>query len=89
MIHPSISETATRILEEKFEFQPDIIEAIKNNKIAWKNYNKLSDTYKRIRTAYIEAARKRPDEFQKRLKNFIMKTAANKQIGFGGIEKYY
>ena len=89
MIHPSISETATRILEEKFEFQPDIIEAIKNNKIAWKNYNKFSDTYKRIRTAYIEAARKRPDEFQKRLKNFIMKTAANKQIEFGGIEKYY
>lgn len=40
--------------------------------------------------AYVDAARKRPDEFQKRLKSFIDKTRQNKIIrGFGGIEKYY
>lgn len=50
----------------------------------------FSDTYKRIRIAYIEAARKRPEEFEKRLNNFINKTRENKRItGFGGIEKYY
>jgi hypothetical protein len=50
----------------------------------------FSDTYKRIRIAYIEAARKRPEEFEKRLNNFIGKTKENKRItGFGGIEKYY
>ena len=38
----------------------------------------------------IEAARKRPEEFEKRLNNFINKTKENKKItGFGGIEKYY
>lgn len=47
----------------------------------------FSDTYKRIRIAYIEAARKRPEEFEKRLNNFINKTRENKRItGFGGIE---
>jgi len=45
--------------------------------------------YKRIRIAYIDSARKRPEEFRKRLANFIKKTKENKQIGFGGIEKYY
>ena len=50
----------------------------------------ITDAYKRIRIAYIEAARKRPEEFEKRLNNFINKTKENKKIrGFGGIEKYY
>jgi hypothetical protein len=40
----------------------------------------------RIRIAYIEAARKRPEEFEKRLNHFINKTKENKVItGFGGI----
>ncbi|MDE6766935.1 MAG: YdeI/OmpD-associated family protein, partial [Eubacterium sp.] len=56
----------------------------------WKNYEKFPNAYKRIRIAYIDAARKRPLEFKKRLENFISKTRENKLIkGFGGIEKYY
>jgi hypothetical protein len=39
--------------------------------------------------AYIDSARKRPEEFNKRLANFIKKTEQNKQIGYGGIDKYY
>ena len=89
MIHSSILEKAKQIASEKYIFPKDIIEAIKKDKTAWANYNNLSDTYKRIRIAYIDAARKRPDEFKKRLNNFIVKTKENKQIGFGGIEKYY
>ena len=35
-------------------------------------------------------ARKRLEEFEKRLNNFFSKTKENKIItGFGGIEKYY
>ncbi len=56
----------------------------------WEHYKNFSDGYKRIRIAYIETARKRPEEFEKRLKNFIGKTKDNKMVkGFGGIEKYY
>lgn len=60
------------------------------NEIVWKNYQQFSDSYKRIRIAYIEAARKRPEEFEKRLNHFTSKTKENKTItGFGGIKKYY
>ena len=53
-------------------------------------YMCFSEPYKRIRIAYIEAARKRPEEFQKRLHSFMEKTRRNKLItGYGGIEKYY
>ena len=67
----------------------DILDAIKANKEAWAHYRKLSPAYKRIRIGFIEGARNRPAEFQKRLSYFIKMTAQNKQFGFGGIEKYY
>jgi uncharacterized protein YdeI (YjbR/CyaY-like superfamily) len=89
LLHPSIKEIATQILQERFVFPNDILEAIKADEVAWKNYQTFSSSYKRIRIAYIDAARKRPKEFQKRLANFIRKTKANKQIGYGGIEKFY
>jgi uncharacterized protein YdeI (YjbR/CyaY-like superfamily) len=77
------------VLEQEFVFPPDILKAIQSDPQAWENYQSFSDTYKRIRIAFIEAARKRPEEFQKRLTYFIKMTRKNKQIGFGGIEKYY
>ncbi len=89
LLSPSILDTARKIIEEKFVFPTDILEAIKSDKKAWENYKKFSETYQRIRIAYIEGARKRPEEFRRRLNNFIEKCRANKQIGFGGIEKYY
>ena len=89
LLHPSQLEKAKEIAAEKFVFPKDIVDEIKKDKIAWKNYNAFSDAYKRIRISYIDTARKRPDEFKKRLNNFIAKTKENKQIGFGGIEKYY
>jgi len=89
MLHPSVEENVKEILDEKFVFPSDIIRKIKANDVAWKNYQNFSPAYKRIRVAYIEAARNRPDEFKKRLANFIKKTRDNKMIGFGGIDKYY
>ena len=77
------------ILTEKFEIPPDILKAIQADKEAWKNFQKFSDSYKRIRTAFIDGARKRPEEFQKRLRHFIKMTGKNKMFGFGGIEKHY
>ena len=73
-----------------FVFPNDIIDRLKEDERIWKNYQSFSDPYKRIRIAYIEAARKRPEEFERRLHNFIDKTKDNKRItGFGGIDKYY
>ncbi len=77
------------ILNEEFVIPPDILSAIKANKEAWKNFQKFSDSYKRIRIAFIHGARHRPEEFKKRLRHFIEMTEKNKMFGFGGIEKHY
>ena len=63
---------------------------IRQDTAAWRNYQAFSEPYKRIRIAYIDAARKRPAEFEKRLRNFIGKTKENKLIiGYGCVDKYY
>ena len=85
----SVRETLGNLSEEKFKISKDILEEIKANKEAWKHFRKFSDAYKRIRIGFIEGARKRPDEFKKRLRYFIKMTEKNKQYGFGGIEKHY
>jgi len=90
MIHPKLENEIQNVLSEPFIFPDDILDKLKKDEIVWKNYQHFSDSYKRIRIAYIEAARKRPEEFAKRLNNFTNKTKENKTIaGFGGIEKHY
>ena len=89
MIHPKVRETILDVIQIPFEFPADILEVIKRDQRAWENYEKFPEAYKRIRIAYIDAARKRPLEFNKRLENFLRKTRENKLIGYGGIDKYY
>ena len=90
MLHPSIRDSILPLIRAPYIFPDDILDAIKADMLAWENYKKLADPYKRIRIAYIDAARKRPDEFKKRLESFIKKTRDGKLIvGFGGIDKYY
>jgi uncharacterized protein YdeI (YjbR/CyaY-like superfamily) len=90
MIHPSLEKNVRKTIKYKFLPPSDIIESIKKDRTVWGNYQMFSDSYKRIRVAYIDSARNRPDEFKKRLSTFIDKTRKNKLIkGYGGIEKYY
>jgi uncharacterized protein YdeI (YjbR/CyaY-like superfamily) len=84
-----ILPTLAKITADKFEIPKDILRAIKANEKAYKNFQKFSDSYCRIRIAFIEGARNRPEEFKKRLKYFIKMSEKNKQFGFGGIEKYF
>ena len=84
-----VREALGDLSEEKFEMPEDILKAIQANKEAWKNFQKFSEAYKRIRIGFIDGARKRPEEFKKRLRYFIKMTEKNKQYGFGGIEKHY
>ncbi len=89
MLHPSVEGQVVDIINEVFVFPDDILNEIKKDKAAWVNYQKYSEPYRRIRIAWIDSARIRPEEFEKRLNYFISKTRENKMIGFGGIEKYY
>ena len=85
---PDVQATFGNMLEEPFIFPPDIEAALCANEQTWQNFNTYSGAYQRIRIAYVDMARKRPLEFDKRLNNLITKTAQNKQFGFG-IEDYY
>ena len=90
LIHPSVLKSVRKLIHTPFRFPKDIISAIKKDKQAWEHYQTLAQPYKRIRIAYIDAARDRPEEFKKRLDSFIKKTREGKIIaGYGGIEKYY
>ena len=90
LIHNSIKDEVLNIIQQEFVFPEDILKKLKSDKAVWENFRNFSEPYKRIRIAYIDSARKRPDEFEKRLNNFIEKTKEKMLItGFGGIDKYY
>ena len=68
--------------KEKFTIATDILEALKLNAQAWKNFQKFSIGYKRVRIGYIEDARTYDKKiFQNRLNHFIKMTAKNKKFG--------
>ena len=90
LIHPKIRDSVRPVIEAPFVFPSDILDALRQDEAVWENYQSFSEPYRRIRIAYVEAARNRPEEFRKRLNSFIEKTRRNKRImGYGGIEKYY
>ena len=88
-IMPEFLEALPDLSGDEFEVPPDILEAIKANHEAWNNFQGFSAPYIRIRISYIDGARSRPEEFEKRLSNFIAKSEQNKLIGQSGMEKYY
>jgi uncharacterized protein YdeI (YjbR/CyaY-like superfamily) len=88
-VQKEVLESLGAILKEKHVMPKDIILSVKTNRLAWKNFQKYSPQYQEIRIAFIDGARKRPNEFSKRLNYFIKMTEENKMFGFGGIDKHY
>ena len=72
MIHPEFEKRIQEVLSEPFIFPDDITTKLKEDKTVWENYLQFSDSYKRIRIAYIEAARKRPEPICYSLYIFIV-----------------
>jgi uncharacterized protein YdeI (YjbR/CyaY-like superfamily) len=66
---------------DAFKIAPDILKALKEEPQTWENFQNFPDVYQRIRIGYIEEMRRRPDEFRKRLNNFLKKTKENKLFG--------
>ncbi len=85
----SIKASIQDIIDEQFVVPSDVLEFLTENKVAWENFQKFSTQYQRIRIAYVEGSRHRPEEFKKRLNNLIKMSEKNKQIGFGGIKNHY
>lgn len=90
MIHPKVRDGVLPLINAPFVFPEEILSVLRKDSVVWENYNRFSDPYKRIRIAYIKAAEKRPEEYEKRLNSFVEKTRQGKLItGYGGIDKYY
>lgn len=67
--------------ETIFKIPPDILRKLKKDKEAWENFQKFDLSYQTIRIGFIEGARSRPEEFQKRLNYFLKMTKQNKKFG--------
>jgi len=69
--------------ERRFITPAAILKAIKADKFAWQNFQKLPESYKRIRIAYIESRKRHGNEqYQKALRYFVKMTSKNKRFGF-------
>lgn len=67
--------------DDEFKIPSDILEILKKDKKIWENFQKFPEPYQRIRIGFIDAARTRPEEFQKRLRYFLKLTRQNKKFG--------
>ena len=59
----------------------DIVAALQAEPDAWPHFLAFPDLYRRVRTGYIEEARRDRGEFERRLRNFVRKTAGNQMFG--------
>ena len=69
------------VLEQPFSIPADIQAALQAQPPAWENFQRFDPIYQRLRIGYIEEMRKRPDEFARRLANFLRRTALNQTFG--------
>lgn len=68
-------------LEEKFQYDKEIIEIIKKDKDIYNNFNNFPDLYKRIKLGNIQKEKKNIEVFNRMLNNFLKKTKENKLYG--------
>ena len=87
VIKPILEEVG-HILDEEYQYPDDILTALRRDEETWSNFNGFTEPYKRIRVAYVDHARKRPEYFQKRLDTLVKKTKNNKKFGYG-IRRFY
>ena len=66
---------------DAFRFPDDILKALQSDEQTWRNFCNFPESYQRIRIGWINGARRRPAEFEKRLKYFLKMTAKNKKFG--------
>jgi len=65
----------------KLEIALDILAELRRDDQAWANFAAFPESYRIIRIAFIEGARKRPNEFKRRLDHFLEMTAKGKMFG--------
>jgi uncharacterized protein YdeI (YjbR/CyaY-like superfamily) len=70
-------------LEERpLTLSADVERALRKDPDTWKFFQAFPEPYKQLRIAWIESARRRPEEFDKRLRHFVKMTTRNKRFGW-------
>jgi uncharacterized protein YdeI (YjbR/CyaY-like superfamily) len=59
----------------------EIKAALQRDPVAWTQFQRFPAAYRRMRVAYVDGARRRPDEFRRRLRNLVRRSAKNEQFG--------
>ena len=85
---PEVESRLEENRPEDYEIPGDILSALQANQEAWEFFISTSASYQRIRAAYVDSARRRPDEFTKRLDHLTAMCASGKQFGYH-IKDYY
>jgi uncharacterized protein YdeI (YjbR/CyaY-like superfamily) len=60
---------------------PDVKAALQREPLAWRHFQRFPIAYRRIRLAFVEGARRRPDEFKRRLGHLVRRSAKNERFG--------
>jgi uncharacterized protein YdeI (YjbR/CyaY-like superfamily) len=81
MMPAGMAAAPTADLARPFRIPADIRKALQADPDAWRNFQAFPDHYQRIRVAYVDHARDRGPEFDKRLQNLVTKSAAGKMFG--------
>lgn len=68
-------------LELRADVADDIVAALQAAGNALENFQKFPLLYRAVRVGYVEEMRKTPREFDRRLANFVRKTALNEMFG--------
>ena len=68
-------------IESRLEIAPDILAELQTDERTWANFQQFPESYRIIRIAFVEGARKRPQEFRRRLNHFLKVTAQGKMFG--------
>jgi uncharacterized protein YdeI (YjbR/CyaY-like superfamily) len=87
-VAPDVLPGVEPLLREPFRAPDDIVAALRADPAAWANFRRYSEPYQRIRIAFVETARARPDDFRRRLDHLVRMNAAGRQFGHD-LEAYY
>jgi uncharacterized protein YdeI (YjbR/CyaY-like superfamily) len=68
-------------LNAPFVMPKDIEAALQSDEAVWRNFQAFPEGYQRIRVGWVDGARRRPAEFEKRLRYLVRMTARNKRFG--------
>ncbi len=85
---PSVLARLDKNRPEDYEIPEDIVSALQGSHDAWDFFKETSGAYQRIRAAYVDSARDRPEEFKKRLDHLVKMSEGRKHFGYH-IEDFY